>query len=380
MALVPSARPTIRGRILGRYPAGARGDAGLRLVVSNGVIQGALDYASLVEDPNPNAGNYTVAARNRATGEYAEVGLNQIDLGPISIADVTDATPTGQSIVTAADPLAVRSTIGAASNALATDSNPGLLKPGGNSKLDTVQAGAQVNPPVGTTSGSVAAGNDSRFSDAANHIASTANPHGTTKAQVGLGNVDNTSDADKPVSAAVSSALASKATLRGMSSFAYENLDLNTLNTVLETRFVQQLSPNTPSDAFYHYYIGFGGGDHSQRGAQVVIDAKQDLYWRVRSEASWGGWSAAVKKTDLATTSTPGLLEASDKKKIDELPTGADLTTSLNNKLSSQQSAFNAAIGPLLAGWLGTLPTTPVGLSVGAWWNNGGTPAQVTEL
>ena len=42
------------------------------------------------------------------------------------------------------------------------------------------------------------------------HIGNLANPHAVTKAQVGLGNVDNTSDAAKPVSTAVTTALAGK--------------------------------------------------------------------------------------------------------------------------------------------------------------------------
>lgn len=43
-----------------------------------------------------------------------------------------------------------------------------------------------------------------------NHLANISNPHSVTKTQVGLGNVDNTSDASKPVSTAMSSALALK--------------------------------------------------------------------------------------------------------------------------------------------------------------------------
>ncbi len=41
----------------------------------------------------------------------------------------------------------------------------------------------------------------------ADHKANQSNPHKVTKAQVGLSNVDNTADIDKPVSAAVQSAL-----------------------------------------------------------------------------------------------------------------------------------------------------------------------------
>ena len=42
------------------------------------------------------------------------------------------------------------------------------------------------------------------------HTSNTSNPHSVTKAQVGLGNVDNTSDVNKPISAAVQTALDGK--------------------------------------------------------------------------------------------------------------------------------------------------------------------------
>lgn len=45
------------------------------------------------------------------------------------------------------------------------------------------------------------------LTNAANHIASTANPHSVTKAQIGLANADNTSDLNKPVSTATQTAL-----------------------------------------------------------------------------------------------------------------------------------------------------------------------------
>ena len=47
----------------------------------------------------------------------------------------------------------------------------------------------------------------------AGHIDNKSNPHGVTKVQLGLANVDNTSDMNKPLSTAMSSALAAKADL-----------------------------------------------------------------------------------------------------------------------------------------------------------------------
>lgn len=71
---------------------------------------------------------------------------------------------------------------------------------------------------VGVLAGTVAAGNDARFAEAAAvavdlaaHEADHANPHVVTKAQVGLGNADNTTDLAKPISTATETALAAKA-------------------------------------------------------------------------------------------------------------------------------------------------------------------------
>lgn len=63
-------------------------------------------------------------------------------------------------------------------------------------KLDGIEAGAQVNE---VTQAELDA-----------HTTNTANPHSVTASQVGLGNVDNTSDADKPISTATQAALDEK--------------------------------------------------------------------------------------------------------------------------------------------------------------------------
>ena len=81
---------------------------------------------------------------------------------------------------------------------------------------DVTDSGGAAALDVGATAGTVAAGDDGRFADAATHIAATDNPHSVTAAQVGLGNVDNTSDADKPISTATQSALDAKAALSAL--------------------------------------------------------------------------------------------------------------------------------------------------------------------
>ena len=74
-------------------------------------------------------------------------------------------------------------------------------------------AGSAATKAVGTTTGTVAAGDDSRIvagGTALQPTGSGASLTGMTASQVGLGNVDNTSDANKPVSSATQTALNAK--------------------------------------------------------------------------------------------------------------------------------------------------------------------------
>lgn len=74
-------------------------------------------------------------------------------------------------------------------------------------------AGDSASLDVGTTTGTVAAGDDSRIVAGGTALQPTGNGAsltGITAAQVGLGNVDNTSDANKPVSSATQTALNAK--------------------------------------------------------------------------------------------------------------------------------------------------------------------------
>jgi hypothetical protein len=84
-----------------------------------------------------------------------------------------------------------------------------------NLKANTDDLGDSATKDVGTTSGTVAAGDDGRIvagGTALQPTGSGASLTGITAAQVGLGNVDNTSDANKPVSTATQTALNAKQT------------------------------------------------------------------------------------------------------------------------------------------------------------------------
>ncbi len=89
------------------------------------------------------------------------------------------------------------------------------------------------------------------------------------KGDVGLGNVDNTSDADKPVSAAVSSALSSKADTSSVVLRAGNNLSTvtapDTTNGFLRVNLTYTHTNDTP-DALSFYYNGVRTGYHNEKG------------------------------------------------------------------------------------------------------------------
>ena len=79
------------------------------------------------------------------------------------------------------------------------------------------------------------------------HTSDTSNPHSVTKAQVGLDQVDNTSDSNKPVSTAVTTALAGKAN----TSHSHTTSDITGLAEVASSGNYADLSnqPTIPSSA-----------------------------------------------------------------------------------------------------------------------------------
>ncbi len=123
----------------------------------NGVA--SLDGNSHVPAAQLGSGTANNTTYLRGDGTWATVDGGS---GTVTVADITDATTTGRSVLTATDISAARTAIGA-----------------GTSNLE-----------IGTSSTTAAAGN-----------------HTHTKADVGLANVDNTSDLAKPVSTATQAAL-----------------------------------------------------------------------------------------------------------------------------------------------------------------------------
>lgn len=97
------------------------------------------------------------------------------------------------------------------------------------------------------------------------HTASTSNPHATTKTHVGLSNADNTSDVNKPVSTAMSTALADKS-------------DTSHLHTGVYAT-VGQVLTNVPAGAVFTDTVYVHPTNHAISvitGLQTALDNKVD--------------------------------------------------------------------------------------------------------
>jgi microcystin-dependent protein len=69
--------------------------------------------------------------------------------------------------------------------------------------------------------------------------------------------------------------------------YTYDSaVDLNTLNTTFEARFLQSNQTNGPGVSGMSYYFGLAGGDTSGRGIQLVADVA-NFWWRERSVGTW---------------------------------------------------------------------------------------------
>lgn len=111
---------------------------------------------------------------------------------------------------------------------------------------------------------------------------------------------DTGSSGDAYTKAETDSKLSTKLSVRSMSSFSYDTVNLNNLSTVPEFRFVNQdASQNLPVSYQHGYYYGFGGGDSSGRGAQMYITGDSRLFFRGKTSANWGDWIEAMRPSTL---------------------------------------------------------------------------------
>ena len=86
-----------------------------------------------------------------------------------------------------------------------------------------------------------------------------------------------------------------KADYKYMYGMPYEILNINDLQIVSETKFINPSSTGTPTSSM-GYYIGLGGGDNTARGAQGYISHDPGdiprFSMRVRSGSGWGRWKS----------------------------------------------------------------------------------------
>ncbi|MFZ1301708.1 MAG: hypothetical protein WAQ27_04030 [Candidatus Microsaccharimonas sp.] len=130
----------------------------------------SLDSNTRVPSAQLGSGTANTTTYLRGDGSWQAVGSSSV-----TAANITDATTTGRSVLTATDAAAARTAIGAGTSSLA----------------------------IGTTSTTAKAGD-----------------YAPTKTDVGLGNADNTSDTNKPISTATQTALDTKVQLTGDQSIA----------------------------------------------------------------------------------------------------------------------------------------------------------------
>lgn len=181
---IPAAAPANKGAYYIVSVAGTTTVSGINdweigdWIISDGSVWGKVDNTDQVMSVNGQRGGVVLTK--------ADVGLGNVD--NTSDANKPISTATQNALDTKAG------------TAVATTSANGLMSSADKTKLDGVEAGAQVNT-----------------------VTSVAGKTGAVplaKSDVGLGNVDNTSDAAKPVSTAQQTALNGKANLSGGNSFS----------------------------------------------------------------------------------------------------------------------------------------------------------------
>lgn len=241
--------------------------------------------------------------------------------------------------------------------------------------VPTANAGLVSGEKLGTAFGKIARAVASLIA----HIANKSNPHSVTKAQVGLANVDNTSDVNKPISSATQTALNGKsdkahkhktADISDMpTALPADGGDADTVDGKHASNFAASNHTHTAADigaaASGHTHTrsqitdfpaslpANGGNSAAVNGHTVESDVPANAKFTdtqyspfaksgtgakaglVPSPSTTAGTSKYLcengtwvvppdTKYSAATTTSAGLLSASDKSKLDGIEDGAD--------------------------------------------------------
>lgn len=258
--------------------------------------------------------------------------------------------------------------LGNVPNVNTNDQTPTYTVPASN-------AGLVSGEKIGTAFGKIARAVASLIA----HIANKSNPHSVTKAQVGLGNADNTSDVNKPISSATQTALNGKSD----KAHKHKTADISDMPTALPadggnadtvdgkhaSDFAASIHTHTAAD------VGAAASDHTHTKSQITdfpaslpanggnsatvnnhtvasdvpANAKfTDTQYSPFAKSGTGAKAGLVPapsttagaskylcengtwavppdtKYSVATTTSAGLLSASDKSKLDGIEAGAD--------------------------------------------------------
>lgn len=258
--------------------------------------------------------------------------------------------------------------LGNVPNVSTNDQTPTYTVPASN-------AGLVSGEKLGTAFGKIARAVASLIA----HIANKSNPHSVTKAQVGLANVDNTSDVNKPISSATQTALNGKSD----KAHKHKTADISDMPTALPadggnadtvdgkhaSDFAASIHTHTAADvgaaASSHTHTksqitdfpaslpANGGNSATVNGHTVASDVPAnakftDTQYSPFTQSGTGAKAGLVPapsttagtskylcengtwavppdtKYSVATTTSAGLLSASDKSKLDGIEAGAD--------------------------------------------------------
>ena len=183
--------------------------------------------------------------------------------------------------------------------AVATATADGLMSSADRTKLDGIEAGAQVNDVVS--------------------VAGRVGAVVLTKADVGLGNVDNTADSAKPISTAMQAALDLKATVAALNSeaTARQNADtaMNSHIQMVDDDLVMHIADVANPHAVTKAQVGLGSVDNTadlakpiSTATQAAIDAKLD---KSQGAANAGKFMKVGTDGVLLPEAVPGGIELS---------------------------------------------------------------------